>query len=308
MGLVANEINHTLNTVLAYSPLIPILQDSLSRVANELNHTVNTVINLNSSISTITIQLDELNKINLSLSLLSARNNAVLISKNTVKNKKLIVKRFKPSSLSDQIEKMRKLAPNNIDNWIAAYEAGVSEGLRTVEGNLSHDGHIGAEFFRMFINIHARERILDFGCGPLEMPSYLTDWPTDQLAAFDPQDCAVARRFPVAKTFGETIPWPDASFETVVIATSLDHVYLLDRALAEVKRVLVPNGRLLLWTAMLESSVPYNPYGLTITPPDKYHLFHPGKNWFYKLFETDYNLIERMKTVAGAEMLAFIKK
>jgi SAM-dependent methyltransferase len=125
------------------------------------------------------------------------------------------------------------------------------------------------------------------------------------LAGFDPLKPLAPHPFPFAQSLGETVPWPDNSFETVVVATSLDHVYLLDKALAEIKRVLVPKGRLILWTALLPETPPYDPYGPQITPPDQFHLFHPGRNWFLALFEADFDLIERMPTVAQAEMIAY---
>lgn len=71
------------------------------------------------------------------------------------------------------------------------------------------------------------------------------------------------------------------------------------------KRVLVAGGKLLIWTAMLNETPRYEPRGPKFAPPDTFHLFHPGKNWFYDLFQSDYRLIERLPTVADAEFLAY---
>jgi len=70
----------------------------------------------------------------------------------------------------------------------------------------------------------------------------------------------------------------------------------------------VPDGRLLIWTAMLPETPPYDPYGPEIVPADQNHLFHPGRNWFYDLFASDFDLLERMETVTQSEMLAFRRK
>ena len=90
-----------------------------------------------------------------------------------------------------------------------------------------------------------------------------------------------------------------------MIATSLDHIFLLDNALAEIKRVLVPSGRLLIWTAIFDQTSRYLPRGPKFDPPDRFHLFHPGRNWFYELFQSDYRLIERIPSIANTELIAY---
>ena len=100
--------------------------------------------------------------------------------------------------------------------------------------------------------------------------------------------------FAFARSTAEFIPWPDETFETVVAATSLDHVYLLDRALAEIRRVLVRGGRFILWSAVFPHTPPYDPYAEAIIPPDLYHLFHPGENWFPAMLGQYFRLIERI--------------
>jgi SAM-dependent methyltransferase len=278
------------------------------RVANLVNGAENRLLgSLGEFAKTLTVQTET----DAGLRLLTARGLAALFSRGSraPAGPQTVIAEANPvPAVSEQIKALREAAPTNIDLWLKAFEAGTAESQRSAEGSLSHEGHIGAGHFRMFVNVHGRGRILDVGCGQLEMPSYLSDWPIDQIAGLDPIASAGTHPFAFAHTLAEFIPWPDNSFETVVVATSLDHVYLLDRALAEIHRVLVPKGRLLLWSAMFDETPAYAPYGPAIVPPDDYHLFHPGRNWFYRLFEEQYQLIERVSTVASAEMLAYVRR
>ncbi len=67
---------------------------------------------------------------------------------------------------------------------------------------------------------------------------------------------------------------------------------MLDQALAEVRRVLVPGGRFLVWSAIFPQTPPYDAQA-PLEPPDDFHLFHPGENWFPELLAQDFRLLER---------------
>jgi SAM-dependent methyltransferase len=285
-GAMSNEVNAILNTARPIFDRVNELDVKLTQLRNDV---------------------DAMRAFDTRHNLLATRGMAALVQgrPQQASTFKHVSAALPVASLEEQMAGFKKKAPANFAAWLAAYVAGVEEGQRASEGNLSHEGHQGAEYFRMFVNIHGVGRVLDVGCGPLSVPSYLADWPTTHLAGIDPQQPFTPHPFAFAQTFAETLPWPDASFETVVIGTSLDHVYLLDRSLDEIKRVLTPNGRLLIWTGMFENTRAYDPYAAAYQPPDAYHLFHPGKNWFYDLFARDYRLIERLETVAMAEFLAF---
>jgi SAM-dependent methyltransferase len=286
-GEVANEVNAILNAVLPQTQSFHAIEQRIDRLARSFAEAHETDAGLN---------------------MLMVRSTSALIARMQGKSAaktEAVLPPIAVATLAQQMTAMKKVAPANFSAWHAAYEAGIAEGLRTAEGNLSHEGHIGAGHFRMFVNVHARGRVLDVGCGPIPLPSYLNDWPIEALAGIDPQLPFEPHPFPFAQSFAETIPWPDASFETVVIGTSLDHVYLLDQALDEIKRVLVPRGRLLIWTSIFDDTPRYLPKGPKFTPPDSYHLFHPGRNWFYDLFQPDYRMIERLPSVANAELVAY---
>ncbi len=347
LGPLANEVNATLNSVAAQQSAQGSMVDAITRIeaqlaasdermaalnalvgsgtatvsvpqlgplANEVNATLNNVAaqqsvqgSMTEAIARIEARLAADNERTTGHNLLLGRGIARLLSR-PVADRLVVQPPHEVPAIEVQIRQIEARAPRNFAQWHKVYLRFISEVERSVVGNLSHDGQVGAGYFRMFINIHARGRLLDFGCGQLALPDYLADWPHDQLAGFDPLPPFEPHPFVFATSLGETIPWADASFETVVIATSLDHVYLLDQALEEMKRVLVPDGRLLIWTAMFPETPPYDPYGPEIVPADQNHLFHPGRNWFYDLFASDFDLLERMETVTQSEMLAFRRK
>lgn len=195
-------------------------------------------------------------------------------------------------SLEAQFAQLRARAPLNFDVWFGLFEQGRKQYEKRLPSDLSTPDHPEALLFRSFLAVHARGRVLDIGVGPLAKPLYLEDMPNRVLGAIDPLPPFEAHPFGFAQSVAEFLPWGDASFDTVVAATSLDHVYLLDTALDEFIRVLSPNGRLILWSAIYPETQPYDPYS-PCTAIDEYHLFHPGENWFPQLLETRFRLVER---------------
>jgi len=101
-------------------------------------------------------------------------------------------------------------------------------------------------------------RLLDAGCGTGMNLSALAGrgWEVFGVDA-SPRALAFAKRrgaFPLRRARIQSLPFPDASFDLVY---SMDVVYMLDRpeleaALAELRRVLRPGGRLLLHCATLQ--------------------------------------------------------
>ena len=318
-----DRLSHRMETVEQAAMRHPlVIAESESRIlqqlghgANQLNGAQNLILGALAEnvgrIDQITARLDAIDRErerDARLATLLSRGIAALVNRPASPEKQAVVPPGAAPPIADQIAEFRRRAPLNIDTWETAFDRATEANRVTLEGNLSHDGHLGANYFRMFVNIHAKGRILDIGCGPLPMPEYLRDWPADQIAGMDPLAPFSGHQFPFARTFAETLPWPGASFETVVVGTSLDHFYLLDVALAEIKRVLKPEGRLLLWTGLLQETAAYDPYDTVIDPPDAYHLFHPGKNWFLGLLEPDYVVLERIESVASAELIALQRR
>ncbi len=218
-----------------------------------------------------------------------------------------------PSAATDlaaQIEQLRNAAPVNFAAWKQRFDAGEAEYQKRLPTSLSTSDHLDAACFRSFLAIHARGRVLDLGCGPLAKPSYLCDIPNDRLAAIDPLLPFEPHPFAFRQSFAEFLPWPDGSFDTVVCGTSIDHVYLLDQAFEEVRRVLSTDGKFVLWAGIFPHTEPYDPYGQPIAAPDEFHLFHAGENWFIEFASRYFRLEERfnLSTVGYANSFMLFSK
>lgn len=211
LSTVANEINGTTNLttqhrvdLAAFGASLNGLAQQLSEeaarkaamlgtVANEVNGTLNLVMQHRTDLTAFGSNLDGLaQRLSReaerkgSFDVLGVRSTAALIGRlqsgGPPRCGKLKVAPPGPiPGLEQQMAEFRNRAPNNFVHWQNAYLAGIAEGLKTFEGNYSHEGHIGANYFRMFVNVHARGRVLDIGCGPLPVPAYLADWPVEDL-------------------------------------------------------------------------------------------------------------------------------
>jgi SAM-dependent methyltransferase len=117
------------------------------------------------------------------------------------------------------------------------------------EGSISLPSRGDVQRFRKFLVGHARSGVmLDIGCGVLEVPGYLEfeSGAEFELVGLDPID---NRSFRGLRIVGcsEFMPFPDASIDTAVFATSLDHVCSLTATTRETARVLKPDGRVIVW-------------------------------------------------------------
>lgn len=115
---------------------------------------------------------------------------------------------------------------------------------------------------REAIGARPGERVLDIGCGPGLLAGELATAvvPGGAVSGIDVSEdmLALAREHaaraaleswaPVDFRVGEagTLPFPDSSFEVVVVTQVYEYVAEIDRALAEARRVLVPGGRLVI--------------------------------------------------------------
>ena len=213
----------------------------------------------------------------------------------------------RPHALAETLRDLERRAPKNFATWIQLLDESKMDYRGRSAADLSVGWHREAQLFGDFLTVHAVGRVLDVGVGPLPVPSYLDGIPLDRLAGLDPIEPFEPHPFAFANSVAETIPWPDASFETVVTATSLDHTYLLDAALQEVARVLAPGGAFLVWTTLLPESPVYHPYGDAFQPVDDHHLFHPGENWFPALMSRWFRLRERIEVASNNVFMAFEK-
>ena len=164
------------------------------------------------------------------------------------------------------------------------FKQALDVGTRSYEGfpvgSCSVEGHREAERFGAFITPYLRGYVLDVGCGPQPVPSYLRDYPVALIRGIDPISKPEDHPFEFVSAMAEDIPWRDASFDVVCSGTTLDHFFLLDVALKETRRVLKPGGHFVAWISEAPGSAPYDPYRDDIVAADEEHLFHIDRAWF----------------------------
>jgi|LauGreDrversion4_2_1035121.scaffolds.fasta_scaffold29516_3 SAM-dependent methyltransferase len=196
-------------------------------------------------------------------------------------------------SIEAVLESLRTRAPRAFEVWREAFEENREEYAVAERrcASLSVPSNPGAEAFAEWVQPLLRGRVLDVGCGPQPVPVYLERHPPEWCAGIDPLPPFDEHPFVFRRALCEAIPWPDRCFESVVCATSLDHVLDLDRSLDEVCRVLVPGGLFLLWVAFVPGSVRYDLDRVT-ERLDRFHLFHFDRPWFYPLILRRFEIIE----------------
>ncbi|MDO8517072.1 MAG: class I SAM-dependent methyltransferase [Nanoarchaeota archaeon] len=103
-----------------------------------------------------------------------------------------------------------------------------------------------------FISLDKNTRILQIGCGPLDVINYLNfgqKYSIDPLAEFYKKIFKVDYESShLTEAAGEKIPFPDKYFEVVIITNVLDHTHIPSKTLDEIHRVLKDNGLLHLET------------------------------------------------------------
>jgi SAM-dependent methyltransferase/regulator of replication initiation timing len=191
------------------------------------------------------------------------------------------------------MQQLARKYPRAYPIWKGLFDRGAAEYRAAPSVNLSVEGHAVADQFGKFILKHGRGRLLDIGCGPQPIPAYLIGYPIKQIAGCDPLPPESKHPFTFCHAVGEDLPWPDASFETIVLGTSLDHAINPVDVLGEVARLLVPGGRALIWVGFIKGARAYDP---TAEPAavDDYHMFHFDKSWFETLMGKQFELCDRI--------------
>jgi len=117
------------------------------------------------------------------------------------------------------------------------------------EGSISLPEREDVIRFRNFLrnNLYGR-RILDMGCGVMETPGYLMLNYSDQyeLIGLDPIDDNNFSGFRIVGC-SEFVPLPDECIDTVIFATSMDHVCNLKKTINETQRLLCYDGKVIVW-------------------------------------------------------------
>lgn len=211
-----------------------------------------------------------------------------------------------PLSFDEQLNRLKELEPNAFDLWWQCFLNAEQEYARTVEGNLSYGLHLGAAGFNHFIKPFLKGNILDVGCGPQILPSYLHGTIEKEDIRFFGLDPLYAEHpFEFYHGFAEFLPWQANCFDVVICATSLDHFLSLKKSLEEIKRVLKLDGKFLVWVGFTPGGKAYDPNSNELCAIDKYHLFHFDREWFEVLMANYFNLIDRVKYDASSYFYVF---
>lgn len=165
----------------------------------------------------------------------------------------------------------------------------------TKVGNAAHAGDPRSRIFRSLVETNSLGRVLDVGCGVFGRPYYLASYPVQLISGIDPLTPMETPDFEFVQGVSEFLPWPDASFSTVISATSLDHCLSLEKSLAEMRRVLRPGGRLLLWIDSVPGSPSYEPDSESFQPADQFHLFHFDVAWLEPELNRWWEVLDRIE-------------
>jgi len=146
------------------------------------------------------------------------------------------------------------ISHKDIRLWRKLQENGEIAYRLAPEASCSIAGRTDVEAWGEFVKRVLGSRVLDIGCGPYLRPPYLNGTRVSYIG-IDPllpyQKCDVG----FAQAIGEYLPFRDATFDTVIIAGSLDHVLSESAVLSEAYRCLMDNGHLLVWYALVDHAL-----------------------------------------------------
>jgi SAM-dependent methyltransferase len=120
------------------------------------------------------------------------------------------------------------------------------------EESLSVTARPDAESFAQFCDFSGA--VLDVGCGTQPLPTY-ADVDNCRFIGIDPLPGSAERSFEFVHGLGEFLPFRSGCFDQVLFATSLDHMLVPRRALAEARRVLRPGGAVNVWFGEVDRPV-----------------------------------------------------
>ena len=196
---------------------------------------------------------------------------------------------------AEDLEKLGQLHPHLFERWkqINFVDNPIEFAERPAGSCSVGLGRID-RMFAGFIAPYLSGRVLDLGCGPQAVPSYLSGYPTALISGVDPLEPFEPHPFQFHRGFAEFLPWADGTFDAVINATSLDHCMSLDLVTSEIVRVLRPGGLLLVWEGFVKNSPPYRPSDPNLQPVDKFHFFHFDEPWFEQHFAPSFEIVEKL--------------
>lgn len=183
-------------------------------------------------------------------------------------------------TLENAFARLQASAPLNWQVYLDCLNTGTESYAGLPSNSCSTDNHPQSLLFKAFLRPYLRGYVLDIGCGPQPIPSYLADIPFDRIYGIDPISKPEDHPFTFVSGVGEFLPFGDQSFDVLVSGTTLDHYYLLDAGMKEAARVLRPGGHFVAWITEFSGAPAYDPYGGTMTAFDSEHMYHIDRTWF----------------------------
>ena len=133
--------------------------------------------------------------------------------------------------------------------WERLQENFLAAATAVPEHSLSVTERPDAEAFARFCSFAGT--VLDVGCGTQRLPTY-ADTSSCRFVGIDPLPGEPERAFEFVRAVGEYLPFRTGGVDQVLFATSLDHVLVPRRALAEAQRVIRPGGAVNVWFGELD--------------------------------------------------------
>jgi ubiquinone/menaquinone biosynthesis C-methylase UbiE len=139
----------------------------------------------------------------------------------------------------------------SIERWKIAQNSEEEFWNRFGTDELSHKKYskkakILSKKWSKFIKINKNTKILQIGCGPLDLINYLGDmkkYSLDPLADYYMKQFKVDyKKANLVKGVGEDLPFEDEFFDIVLLPNVLDHTVNPEKVLSEVNRVLKKDG------------------------------------------------------------------
>ena len=207
--------------------------------------------------------------------------------------------------IKQTLAKLEQRYPAAVAEWRKLSDNANIEYARDPNASLSMVGNSSAMMFKGFAQPYVIGRVLDIGCGPQVVPIYLESHPLDYVVGIDPFGDNQSHPFRFVRAMNEELPWPDATFDTVINSTSLDHCIDLDSSFSETTRVMKNGATFIVWVGFIKGAPEYNPE--TPRGVDKYHLYHFDRGWFETAINRYFRIVDRLDVDGESNFYALCK-
>ncbi len=105
---------------------------------------------------------------------------------------------------------------------------------------------ITASFYERFVPLYVKGRLVDLGCGYVPFFELYRRYITDNTCVDWPNTLHRNRYLDKECDLNEPLPFPNSTFDTIIISEVLEHVANPEGVFSEMARILRPGGRILL--------------------------------------------------------------